>query len=73
MTAKNVVTAVFHFPADYRIPAKAETRITLRNRCNDTLLGPGPARNCPTSRPGALPSSCRRTSSVTARSRSTST
>jgi len=39
MTAKNVVTAVFHFPPDYRIPAKAETRITLRNRCSDTLLG----------------------------------
>jgi len=39
MTAKNVVTAVFHFPSDYTIPAKAETRITLRNRCTHTVLG----------------------------------
>ncbi|QXI29668.1 hypothetical protein [Pseudomonas vanderleydeniana] len=39
MIAKNVVTAVFHFPPDYTIPPRAQTRITLRNRDTHVVLG----------------------------------
>lgn len=39
MTAKNIVTAVFHFPPDYSIPPQAQTRITLRNRDTQAPLG----------------------------------
>ncbi|BBP75123.1 hypothetical protein CCU68_29685 [Pseudomonas gingeri NCPPB 3146 = LMG 5327] len=51
MTAKNVVTAVFHFPPDYSIPAQAETRIILRNRCTGTVLGTWTAARLPTQSP----------------------
>ncbi|UUQ66465.1 hypothetical protein NLK61_07435 [Pseudomonas fuscovaginae UPB0736] len=47
MTAKNVVTAIFHFPPDYAIAARAKTRITLRNRDTHAALGTWTSTNLP--------------------------
>ncbi|WP_017905020.1 hypothetical protein [Pseudomonas asplenii] len=54
MTAKNVVTAVFHFPPDYAIPARAQTRISLRNRDTHALLGTWSSTELPARGPWRL-------------------